>query len=334
MRSRGFSDEHVISRPISHEARLPLLTHVDELRTRLIVSAAAIAVAFGFAFWQNHAVLHVLNRPLTHATAGALEHSRGPLAQSTRTQAALRIALNRQRAAFEQLARASNRQPPAERRALTSASQADAAAAAAMPRAPQGRQPVTLGIGEPFSQTVTVSAYFALLLALPVLLFQLYAFVVPAFSPRERRVATPLLALAPLLFAAGLAFGYLVVLPGAIGFLQNFNAGSFDALVQARSYYQFVLFTMLATGVLFQIPVAVIGLNQMGILSARQLRERRRYAIVAITALALLLPGTDPVTTLLELIPMLVLFELSIVAATVLERRRSTVIETGGAAPR
>jgi len=124
------------------------------------------------------------------------------------------------------------------------------------------------------------------------------------------------------------------VLPGAIGFLQDFNADSFDALVQARSYYQFVLFTMLATGVLFQIPVAVIGLNQMGILSARQLREHRRYAIVAITALALLLPGTDPVTMLLELIPMLVLFELSIVAATVLERRRSTVIATGGAAPR
>jgi sec-independent protein translocase protein TatC len=113
------------------------------------------------------------------------------------------------------------------------------------------------------------------------------------------------------------------VLPGAVGFLQNFNASSFDALVQARSYYQFVLFTMLATGVLFQIPVAVIGLNQMGILSTRQLRQNRRYAIVAITALALLLPGTDPVTTLLELIPMLVLFELSIVTVSVLERRRS-----------
>jgi sec-independent protein translocase protein TatC len=246
---------------------------------------------------------------------------------------ALRTALNRQGAAFERLARASTRQPPADRRALTSAAQADAAAVDAMPRAPQGRQPVTLGIGEPFSQTVTVSAYFALLLALPVLLFQLYAFIIPAFSPRERRVATPLLAFAPLLFAAGLAFGYLVVLPGAVGFLQNFNAGSFDALVQARSYYQFVLFTMLATGVLFQIPVAVLGLTEMGILSTRQLREHRRYAIVAITALALLLPGTDPVTTLLELIPMLVLFELSVVAATVLERRRSRVIATGGAPP-
>jgi sec-independent protein translocase protein TatC len=311
----------MIAKAISHEARLPLLTHVDELRMRLIISAAALAVAFGFAFWQNHAVLNVLNRPLANATSGALAHSRGPLAQSARTQQALRVALSRQRAAFELLAHASSREPPAARRALTSAAQADAAAVTATPGAPQGRQPVTLGIGEPFSQTVTVSAYFALLLALPVILFQLYAFIIPAFSPRERRVATPLLALAPLLFAAGLAFGYLVVLPGAVGFLQNFNAGSFDALVQARSYYQFVLFTMLATGVLFQIPVAVIGLNQLGILSTRQLREHRRYAIVAITALALLLPGTDPVTTLLELIPMLVLFELSIIIATVLERR-------------
>src|SRR4051812_24875625 len=309
----------MIARAIAHEARVPVLTHVDELRMRLIVSVATLAVAFGFAFWQNHALLNVLNHPLANATSGALEHSSGPLAQSARTQEALRTALSRQRVAFGLMARESTR--PAERRALASAARADAHAVAITPSAPRGRQPVTLGIGEPFSQTVTVSAYFALLLALPVILFQLYAFVIPAFSPRERRMVTPLLALAPLLFAAGLAFGYLVVLPGAVGFLQNFNASSFDALVQARSYYQFALFTMLATGVLFQIPVAVIGLNQLGILSTRQLREHRRYAIVAITALALLLPGTDPVTTLLELIPMLVLFELSIIIATVLERR-------------
>ena len=311
----------MIARAISHEARLPLLTHVNELRMRLIACVAALAVAFGFAFWQNHAVLHVLNRPLADATAGVPDHSRGPLAQSARTQEALRVALDRQRAAFEQLARVSSRLSPAGRQALTSAARADAGAVAATPTELQGRQPVTLGIGEPFSQTVTVSAYFALLLALPVILFQLYAFVIPAFSARERRVARPMLALAPVLFAAGLVFGYLVVLPGAVRFLQNFNAGSFDALVQARSYYQFALFTLLATGALFQIPVAVIGLNRMGVLSARQLRENRRYAIVAIVALALLLPGTDPVTTLLELIPMLVLFELSVVVAGVLERR-------------
>src|SRR2546423_15718548 len=103
----------MIADAISHEARLPFLAHVDELRMRLIVSVAAFAIAFGFAFWQNHAVLNVLNRPLAHATTGALAHSRGPLAQSARTQEALRVALARQRVAFEQPARGSTRQAPA-----------------------------------------------------------------------------------------------------------------------------------------------------------------------------------------------------------------------------
>lgn len=311
----------MIARPISHEARLPLLVHLDELRLRLIVSALALTIAFGFAFWQNHAVLNALNRPLANATASALARSHQPLEESAQTQPTLRSALNRQRAGFQKLVQSSPTQAPATRRALTAAARADAAAVAVIPTQLQGRQPVTLGIGEPFSQTVTVSAYFALLLALPVLLWQLYAFVIPAFSPRERRLATPMLAAVPLLFVAGLAFGYFVVLPGAVGFLQNFNAGSFDTLVQARSYYQFVLFTMLATGVLFQIPAAVVGLTQTGILTTTQLRKHRRYAIVGIVALALFLPGTDPVTTLLELIPMLILYELSVVIATMLERR-------------
>src|SRR3954447_10652447 len=117
----------MIAKAISHEARLPLLAHVDELRMRLIISVAALAIAFGFAFWQNHAVLHVLNRPLANATTGALAHSRGPLAQSARTQEALRVALNRQRAAFELLARDASGQSPAQRRALAAAAQADAA---------------------------------------------------------------------------------------------------------------------------------------------------------------------------------------------------------------
>jgi sec-independent protein translocase protein TatC len=285
------------------------------------ISLATLTAAFGFAFWQNHAVLRVLNRPLEHATAGALEHSRGPLAQAARIQTSLSTALDRQRVAFELLARSVSAHDLRGSRAL-SAAQADAAVVAAAPAQTQGRQPVTLGIGEPFTQTVTVSAYFALLLALPVILWQLYAFVIPALSPTERRAATPLLTIAPLLFAVGITFGYFVVLPGAVGFLQNFNASSFDALVQARSYYQFILLTLLATGIFFQIPIAVIGLTRLGIVNTRQLRKHRRYAIVAIAAIALLLPGTDPVTTLLELIPMIVLYELSIIAATVLERRR------------
>ncbi|MBV9917732.1 MAG: twin-arginine translocase subunit TatC [Solirubrobacterales bacterium] len=306
---------------IGHEDRLSFLEHLSELRARLIVSGAVLAVSFGFAFWQNHALLNVLNRPLAQATASAVEHAHGPLAQSALIQQRLRMALDQQRAAFQLLARSTTLRDPASRQALASAARADAAVVAITPTVSQGRQPVTLGIGEPFGQTVTVSAYFALLLALPVILWQLYAFVIPAFSPRERRVALPLMVLAPVLFVAGLVFGYFVVLPGAVGFLQNFNSSSFDTLVQARTYYQFILLTLLATGLFFQIPVAVIGLNRMGIVTTRQLRRHRRHAIVLLTALALLLPGTDTVTTVLELIPMLILYELSIIVAAMFERR-------------
>ena len=308
-------------RSVSHDARLPLLEHVSELRTRLVITLAAVAVAFGFAFWQNHALLNVLNRPLARASAGALRHSHGPLAQTARVQQSLSVALDRQRLAFELLAQSSAPLAAAERQALNSAARADAAVVAVTPAGPQGRQPVTLGLGEPFTQTLIVAGYFALLLALPVILWQLYAFVIPAFSPGERRVALPLMAMAPLLFIAGIAFGYFVVLPGAVGFLQNFNASSFDSLVQASTYYRFILLTLLATGLFFQIPVAVIGLTRTGIVSTRQLRKHRRHAFVALVALALLLPGTDVVTTFLELIPMLVLYEISVFVAGRFERR-------------
>lgn len=308
-------------KPIGRHDQLSVFAHLGELRMRLTVSVGVLALAFGFAFWQNHAVLHVLNRPLANAGSPSLTDSSAPLSATTGAQQKLSAALDRQRVAFGLLAASAAPLTVTQRQALASAAHADAEYLAAGPAPPAGIRPVTLGIGEPFSQTVIVSAYFALLLALPVILWQLYAFITPAFTPRERRVATPLLALAPVLFALGLAFGYFVVLPGAVGFLLHFNASSFDTLVQARSYYQFILFTLLASGLLFEIPIAVLALNRAGILSTRQLRKHRRYAIVAIAALALLLPGSDPVTTLLELIPMLALYELSILGTAALEHR-------------
>jgi sec-independent protein translocase protein TatC len=306
---------------VGHEDRLSFVEHFSELRARLIIIGAALAIAFGLAFWQNHRLLDVLNQPLAQTTSGALAHSHGPLAQSARIQLRLRTALDRQRAAFDLLARSPAPLNATERATLAAAARADAAVVELSPTESSGRQPVTLGIGEPFGQTVTVSAYFAVLLVLPLILWQIYAFVIPAFTPRERRSSVPLLTMAPLLFAAGLVFGYLVILPGAVGFLQNFNAGSFDALVQAKSYYSFILLTLVATGLFFQIPVAVIGLNRLGVVTVAQLRKHRRYVIVGLSALALLLPGTDVVTTLLELVPMVVLYELSVILAAVFERR-------------
>ena len=105
------------------------------------------------------------------------------------------------------------------------------------------RQPITLSPAEAFTTTLTVSAYFAILLAAPVLLYQLYAFVLPAFTPKEKRVAKPLLLLMPALFIAGAVFAYFVVIPAALNFLLDFNADQFQNEIRARDYYSFIAMT-------------------------------------------------------------------------------------------
>ena len=307
-------------RPIGHDDRLSLTEHLDELRSRLIISALAFTAAFGIAVWQNHALLQIVNRP-AQRVAGA--RASGPLSQEAGSQLALRRALESGGVALARLARSEAVRTPADRRALRQAARSYAAAARALPTSTAGRQPVTLGVGEPLATTLTISAYFALLLALPVILYQAYAFVLPAFNRTEQRVALPLMLLVPFLFVAGVAFGYFVVLPPAIHFLQTFNSDSFDVLLQARPYYSFVALTLLAMGILFQIPVAVLALTRLGIVTPAWLRRTRRYAIVVIAVVAMLLPGTDPVTTLLEMVPLIALYELSILLASWLERVRA-----------
>jgi sec-independent protein translocase protein TatC len=185
---------------------------------------------------------------------------------------------------------------------------------------PDKIQPITLGPAEAFYTTLTNSAYAALLISLPVILYQLYAFILPAFSPAERRVATPLLMLVPTLFIAGVVFCYFVVLTPALDFLLNFNADEFNTQVRARDYYSFVTLVMLAMGIGFQIPVGVIAACKLGLTSPEKLRAKRRYAIVVIAVLAALLPTLDPLTLILEMIPLILLYELSIWLASVLGR--------------
>ena len=179
---------------------------------------------------------------------------------------------------------------------------------------------MTLGIGEPFTTTITVTLFFALIISLPVILFELYGFVLPAFSPRERRIALPLLAAIPFLFVIGVAFGYFVVLPAAVRFFQNFNSGEFNVLVQANQYYKFAATILLAMGLVFQVPVAILGATRVGIVTPQQLRHNRRYAILACAAMAAFLPG-DAVTLLLETVPLYILYEISILLASFLARR-------------
>ncbi len=176
---------------------------------------------------------------------------------------------------------------------------------------------ITFGITEPFTTTMTVAGYGAIILSMPIILFEIYGFLLPAFSKQQQRAVLPLLLLIPVLFIAGIAFGYFVVLPAATRFLLNFNNAQFNIQVRAKDYYGFFAQTLLACGIVFQIPVGILAVTRLGIVNVRQLKEKRRYAYLGCAVVAAALPGVDPVSMLLETAPLIVLYELSIVLARI-----------------
>ena len=180
---------------------------------------------------------------------------------------------------------------------------------------PDGTQPLTLSPTEPFFTTVEVSGYGAFILALPVLIYQLYAFVLPAFSDREKKVIMPFLLAIPFLFIAGVVFAYFVVLPVAIKFLLNFNEAQFQTEVRAKDYYSFFGLTELAMGLLFQIPIAILSLTRLGVVEPDFFSKNRRYAIFIIAVVSAAAPGGDPVSMFLIMIPLLILYEGSVLLA-------------------
>jgi sec-independent protein translocase protein TatC len=174
---------------------------------------------------------------------------------------------------------------------------------------------ITFGITEPFTTTLTVSAYAAIILSMPILLYEAYAYLLPAFSKQQQRSIVPLLLMIPALFVAGILFGFFVVLPAATKFLLNFNDSQFNIQVQAKQYYGFFAQTLLACGIVFQIPVGILAVTRLGIVKVEQLTKNRRYAYLGCAIVAAALPGIDPVSMLLETAPLIVLYELSIVLA-------------------
>jgi sec-independent protein translocase protein TatC len=319
-------------RTIGHEERLSVVDHLDELRTRLIVSAAALALVFGVCLWQNHALLEFINRPLAKQTERQVARGEGPLGQTWLAQKGVREVARDTQSLARSLSAPGSGLPAATRAQLAGAITRLQADVGKIPRAPSGNVPVTLGPGEPFTTTLTVAFYFALVLALPLILFELYGFVVPAFNPRERRMVLPLLVSIPFLFAAGVAFGYFVVLPAAMRFLQNFNSGQFNVMVQANLYYKFAATMLLAMGLSFQAPVAILGAVRAGLITPRQLRRNRRYAILVCATIAALLPG-DALTLVLETVPLYLLYEASILIASVLARADTARATAGEGGP-
>ncbi len=313
-----------VLRPIGHDDRLTVVDHLDELRRRLIICVVALAIAFAACFWQNHRLLDVLNRALPASPKTSANHLSGL------TNDSVRAAQSFSALAGDLQGLSASRHQTAADRALFAAAAAHAEAAAkALPQSTPKRLPITIGIGEPFATTLTVAAYFALLFALPVLIYEAYAFVIPALNPQERRAAFPLMIVAPLLFTVGVVFAYAVVLPPAVRFLQGYNSQNFDILVQAKTYYTFEMLTMLGIGLAFQLPLGLLGLQRIGVINARTLTGNWRYATVGIAVIAAAMPGADPVTTALEAAPLVVLFLVSIVMLKIADHRaaRRTAVE-------
>src|ERR687884_71488 len=289
-----------VVRPVGYEERLSLVDHLDELRTRLIWCIAAFIVCFSVCYWQNHWLLQTVNRPLQSTqNLNGKKRSKDPLEESARFEIRSGAAQKQAAQAFTAQSRyfavlAADPKLNARERALARNAQLQAALAAkaqqdAFEAVPtnRSRQPITLGVTEPFVTTFTVAAYAALLLCLPFILWQAYAF-----------------------------------LPPAINFLQNFNDQSFDILIRAADYYKFAVVLLAIIGLLFQIPIGVLAVTRLGIISARTLARNRGYVILGLSVVAAVAtPTPDPVTMLIAMAPLVILFEVSVQMAKIMERR-------------
>jgi sec-independent protein translocase protein TatC len=318
---------------VDHNHQMSFVDHLDEFRTRLIVVLAVVGAAFAVCFWQNHQLLRLIDAPLSHATLRQTRAGDGVagsdyLAQKTTSDIAIQV---------RRLATALNTksEPVAVRHTLTGVSgrlTQDARNLRTTANS-DADKPITLGITEPFNTTIGVTLIFALIVSLPVILLQIYGFFMPAVDAEMRRRMRPVLVAVPGLFIVGVAFGYIVVLPAAVRFLQNFNASQFTVLVQASQYYHFAATILLAMGLVFEVPVMIVALTQAGAVTPRQLRKSRKLAAVVCAAIGAFLPG-DALTMLLEALPLYCLFEIGIAISSVLARRQRRHATSAGSDPR
>jgi sec-independent protein translocase protein TatC len=239
-----------LPRRLHHGEEATLVEHLDELRSRLIVSLFAIVPAFAVAFAFHERIVEWLTGPL-----------------------------------------------------------------------PNDKNLVTFGVTEPFTTSVKVSVIAAIALVLPVLLWQVWAFLAPAVAPNFERVALAFVVMATALFACGVTFMYYVVLPRALDFLTNYDDELYEIQIRASYYYTFVAMTLLGGGLAFLMPIFVLGLVRLRILTSTRLRQNRSIAFVVLLVFAALLPTVDPVSLAFELVPLILLFELSIWLSVLMERR-------------
>lgn len=191
-------------------------------------------------------------------------------------------------------------------------------AAPLLEKLPVGGQLVAIDVASPFLTPIKLTLFVALLAAMPVVLYQLWAFVAPGLYRHEKRLALPLLASAVTLFYAGCAFAYFLVLPAMFGFFTSNTPEGVAMMTDISRYLDFVLVMFLAAGLSFEVPVAVVILAILGWVSPTQLRSARGYVIVAIFIIAAVITPPDGLSQIMLAVPMVLLYELGIVAARLL----------------
>jgi sec-independent protein translocase protein TatC len=183
-------------------------------------------------------------------------------------------------------------------------------------------QLTTLSPLENFTTVLWISIYFGVVIALPVVLWQVWAYFIPAVNKDKTKLIKWLAMLAAVLAVGGVAFGYFVVLPHALQFLTNFDDAQFNNILQAKPYLGFCVHVLLAMLLVFELPVFMVALTRLGIMTTDKLRKNRRMGYFACGVVGMAVaPSVDPVTTTLQAVPLFVLFELSIILCAILDRR-------------
>ena len=195
---------------------------------------------------------------------------------------------------------------------------------------PKGGQLIATQVASPFFAPMKLAFFVALVVAMPWLLYQAWAFVAPGLYRREKRLALPLLSSALLLFYAGCAFAYFLVLPMVFGFLARVTPDGVAMMTDISSYLDFVLVLFLAFGLAFELPVALVILVLLGWVTPAQLREGRGYAVVGIFVIAAIVTPPDVISQLMLAIPMCLLYEAGILAALMVSPRTSADGERTG----
>ncbi|MEP6979024.1 MAG: twin-arginine translocase subunit TatC [Thermoleophilia bacterium] len=196
------------------------------------------------------------------------------------------------------------------------------------PLPPEHRRLLTLGVAEPFTTSLKVSIVAGLALSFPIILWQVWSFLAPAAAEHTQRIVIGFVLFASALLVCGVLFGYFLALPAAVHFLTNYDSGLYNVQIRASNYLSFAVQVLVAVGVVFELPIFVLALVRIRVLTTAKLRSNRKLGYFIVLIVGVCLPGVDPVTTIMETVPLFVLYEGSIWLSVLVDRRTGAVPAT------